>query len=103
MSFPSIAEREWLAVSPERVEHRLVLRIGSPQHKLRGEWTCSISLGVLDTRVYEIAGMDSWQAIALSMQHLAIRIKNFEDLGWRFYWDCEREQASPNDLYPGGF
>ena len=95
------AEREWLAISPERAEFQVALRIRCPQHKPRGEWTCEVSLGALDAKPIEIAGMDSWQAVEQAMLHVARRIHHFESLGWQFYWDAQRERAFPTDLYKG--
>ena len=98
-SVSTIAEREWLAVSPDGTEHRLVLSVGGPQHKPRGEWTCAVTLWPLDSGTHEVAGMDSWQAVELAMQHIAYRIQAFQRLGWQFFWDANREPASPADLY----
>jgi hypothetical protein len=95
----TFAERTWLGVSPDGERYQVVLRVGAPIHQPRGEWTCAISLGVLDPGSDEVAGMDSWQATQLSMLHIAKRIQIFERRGWQFFfWDAQDDRASHSDL-----
>ena len=96
-----IAEREWLAVSPDDKERRVVLRVSRAEHRPRGEWICSVSVDDIDSRTHEIAGMDSWQAVELAMHFVAKRIIAFQRQGWKFYWDEKREPALPTDLCRG--
>jgi len=98
-SIGTFAERTWLGVSPNGERHQVILRVSSPTHQARGEWTCTISLGELDPRSDEVAGMDSWQAVQLSMLHIAKRVEAFERLGWRFFFgDAQEDPASHSDL-----
>ena len=101
MSSLPIAERVWLAVSPDGRECQAVLRVGAPVPEPHGGWECSVSLGALDHRTDTVAGADSWQAVEQAMFHIAKRIQTFERLGWRFYWGPEREEASPSELSRG--
>jgi hypothetical protein len=91
-------ERIWLGISPSGERHQVVLRISAPILQLRGEWVSTVSLGVLDPRSDDVAGMDSWQAMQQSMQHVAKRVQAFERQGWHFFfWDAQHDSASHAD------
>jgi hypothetical protein len=90
-------ERSWYVVSPEGVGYDLILRVGAPV-KRGGDWACSVSLGVLETRSYTLYGVDSWQAVQLAILFIARRIADFSGNGWKFYWEKDGDEASPNDL-----
>lgn len=91
------AERRWYAKSPEGSEVPLVISVGVPE-KQEDDWSCSVSLGVLDSRSYTIRGIDSWQALQLAMSFVARRVGSFMENGWELYWEKGGDQARPNDL-----
>lgn len=95
---PFAAERTWFGVAPDGAEKEVVLRIGVPTVAPGGEWRSTVSLGILESRTYDIAGIDAWQAISLSMRFAASRIGHFAENGWKFYWERDGELALPADL-----
>ena len=94
-------ERTWIAVAPDGIEHDLILRVGLPKPRPEGDWVAAVSLGALDSHQFEIHGMDSWQAMELGMQHVAVLTRHYQSKGWRFLWERGGEEASPKDLGRG--
>jgi hypothetical protein len=95
-------ERVWLAVSPDGRELAVSIQVGAPVLQPTGEWTSIVSFVGLAKNGEGIHGMDSWQAVAVGMRHAAMRLKHFESLGWRFFWDdIDRDVASPSELWKG--
>jgi len=97
----AVIEREWLAVAPDGTEHKLLLRVNRPTQQSRGDWAAEISMGEIDPHPYSIAGMDSWQAMHEAMLFAAVRIRHFEEQGWRFFWERGDEQVSASDVFRG--
>ena len=95
------AERTWFAVAPDGTEHDVVLRIDVPTLQPGGEWRAPLSLGALEPRAHNIAGVDAWQAVALAMQFAATRLGHFAEDGWQFYWDRGGEPATLAELAGG--
>ena len=95
---PIAAERAWFAVAPDGTEHDVVLRVGLPTPAPGGEWRAAVTLGVLESRVHDIAGIDAWQAMTLAMRFAATRLGHFAEDGWRFYWERGGDPASPDEL-----
>ncbi len=99
MSFKSIAaERIWFAVAPDGSEHDVAVRVMLPLKADRGEWRAEVSIGGIESKLYSIAGIDSWQAICLGMSFAATRLSHFSENGWVFYWERGGEVATPEDL-----
>jgi hypothetical protein len=92
------AERTWFAVAPDGTEHEVVLRVGVPTLEPGGEWRAPVSLGALESRIHNIAGVDAWQAVTLAMRFAATRVSHFAEEGWLFYWDHGGDPASPSEL-----
>jgi hypothetical protein len=92
------AQRIWFAVAPDGTEHEVVISVGLPTHELSGDWYSVVSVGCLDPQTYTIFGVDSWQAICLSMRFAATRLSHFIEAGWRFYWTRDGELAMLEDL-----
>ena len=97
----AFVEREWLAVGPDGTEHKLVLRVGNVSRQTAGDWSADVSFGDIEPRLHTIHGIDSWQAVHEGMRFAAARIKHFETVGWRFYFERGDEQASASDLFRG--
>jgi len=91
------AERSWYAISPEGTGHTLVVRVGVPAKRV-DDWSCSVSLGVLDSYPYMIYGIDSWQAIQQAILFAARRVGHFIEDGWKLYWEENGDEADQNDL-----
>lgn len=98
LSQVAAAERTWFAVAPDGSEHDVVMRIGVPVEAPGGEWRAVVTLGVLESRSHEIAGIDAWQAVAEAMRFAATRVGHFVEDGWRLYWERGGEPVSPAEL-----
>lgn len=98
---PAYIERAWVAIAPDGIEHDLILRVGFPKPRPGGDWVTAVSLGVLDAHLFEIHGMDSWQAMDLGMHHVAVLTRHYQSKGWRFLWESGGEEASPAELARG--
>lgn len=99
MSDPIVAaERVWFGIAPDGTEVDVVIRVSVPMLQHGGEWRAPVSLGVLESNIHNIAGVDAWQAISLAMRFAATRVAHFADDGWRFYWERGGELASPVEL-----
>jgi hypothetical protein len=94
-------ERTWVGIAPDGEEHELIFRVGLPKPRSEGDWVSEVSLGVLNSRTFEIHGMDSWQAMELGMQHVAVLARHYQENGWRYLWEAGGENASPSDLARG--
>ncbi|RZI44254.1 hypothetical protein EGT07_02175 [Herbaspirillum sp. HC18] len=92
-----VAERSLYVISPEGEGKALVLRVGVPT-KREDDWACSVSLGVLDSQLYTIYGIDSWQAVQQALLFASRRVGHFVEDGWKLYWEKNGEAATPNDL-----
>jgi len=101
MKEDAFIEREWLAVAPDGTEQSLLLRVGNASRHSTGDWVADVSLGALEPRPHAIHGIDSWQAVHEAMRFAAVRIKHFEEQGWRFYFERGDEQACASDLFRG--
>lgn len=91
------AERCWYVVSPEGVGQVLVARVGIPVKRV-DDWSCSVSLGVLDSYPYTLYGIDSWQSLQQAILFAARRVAHFVEDGWKLYWEQDGDTADPNDL-----
>jgi hypothetical protein len=92
------AERIWFGIAPDGTEVDVVIRVSVPMLQREGEWRAPVSLGVLESKTHNIAGVDAWQAISLAMRFAATRVADFAEDGWRFYWERGGELASPIEL-----
>jgi hypothetical protein len=88
-----LLERVWLAVSPDGQELAATLRISPPRQQETGEWTSQVTLEQLSNPSTPIHGEDPWQAIELAMKYAAFRVRHFQSIGWRFYWDADDKAA----------
>ena len=93
------ALRAWFAIAPDGTEIDAILTVATPYVRPGGEWAAKISLGSLEPDgIVEICGVDSWQAIHLSMLFIKRRIEDYERLGWRFFWTRNGESATAAHL-----
>jgi len=101
-SFVVAAQREWIALAPDGTEHTLLLQVGVPAQHPAGDWSVSVSMGVLDPKVRTIYGIDSWQVIYEAMLFITRRVGHFAADGWQFFWERGSEPAAPSELGFGG-
>jgi hypothetical protein len=91
------AQRILYAVAPDGSGQDLVIGIEAP-YEDDGCWRAKLSLGALESQVFAIAGVDSWQAVYLAMRFAAMRLDHFAGNGWTFYWEKHGAQTLPDDL-----
>ena len=96
--FIAAAERRWFAIAPDGTEHSLVLAVGIPTEG-NENWSASVSLGILDSQIRTIYGVDSWQAMHLGMKFIGMQATDFAKHGWRFYWTRGGDEAHASDLF----
>ncbi|MFZ6845436.1 DUF6968 family protein [Undibacterium sp. RuTC16W] len=96
-----LLERRWYAVSPDGTGAELILGIAAPV-KDHLAWGCTVSLGILDSHLSRIYGIDSWHAVQMAMSFILRRATHFSEAGWLFYWDKDGGPASPADLIGSG-
>ncbi|MEQ1951878.1 hypothetical protein [Mesorhizobium sp. CN2-181] len=94
-----LIERSWYALAPDGTGHELVLRIMTPTLHPKGHWVAPTSLGVLEERIHDIAGIDGWQAVGLAMRFTARMIDHYEEKGWQFYWEQDGERLHSSDRF----
>ena len=93
-------ERTWYAVAPNGGgEGPVTFRIGLPQPQPGGGWGVEVTLGGLERDPGKIFGEDGWQAVALGMRFIAVRVADFTERGWQFSWTKGGETTSAEDLY----
>ena len=92
------AERLWFAVAPDGSEHEIVIRINVPSPDPKGSWLALVSISGLESRTFNIAGVDAWQAMSLAMHFVVVRVSHYAKLGWQFYWERGGSLASPTEL-----
>lgn len=96
--FIAAAERHWFVIAPDGMEHSLVLSVGIPVER-DNDWSVAVSLGVLDSHVRTIYGVDSWQAMHWGMKLIGMEATDFAKHGWRFYWTRGGDEARHSDLF----
>ena len=96
------AERVWYGISPSGVEGTVVLRIGIPEPQPHGDWTCTVSLGSLDSETHTIYGIDAWQTTQLAMDFVFSLVSHRVKEGWQLFWERGGESATPEDLRSSG-
>jgi hypothetical protein len=97
---PPIAQRTWHAVSPSGEHITFDLAISAPRPGNHNDWVCTVTFGLVDAYPYTINGMDTWQAVELSLGFAAARVSHFLENGWQFFWERGGEPANPSELVP---
>jgi hypothetical protein len=81
----SVATFEAMGVDPEGAEFPVIVRIGRPYlaHEDPGVWRCPLSVEPLHSRLPDVAGSDSFQAICLASRLAVELLRGFVDKGGR--------------------
>lgn len=65
------------------------------------DWCATLSFAPLQSHRLKFYGLDSWQAMQICMKQAAVIVANFNKLGWRFYFDADRQdEISASSLLP---
>jgi hypothetical protein len=96
-----IAKRELLAKSPTGITLHTAIEFGKPYETEEHGWCCDLTMEGIDKPHYA-AGIDSLQAIMLTMalaeSILISRLKN----GWQFFWPDTNEPMDIGGLFSLG-
>jgi hypothetical protein len=94
---PTIVSRELLAIDANEREFAVTIAIGAPYEVAEGEWACPASMEGLH-RLRDVRGIDSWQAMQLAYQLIAMMLTYFVEDGGRLVW--LGEPITPDQLFP---
>jgi hypothetical protein len=94
---PTIVSRKLLAIDANGREFEVTIAIGAPYEVAEAEWACPASMEGLH-RLRDVRGIDSWQAMQLAHQLIAMVLSSFVEDGGRLKW--LDELISPDQLFP---
>ena len=94
-----IAEREFLGVNPNGENINIAIGIGIPyKSKEYNSWACPVKIEGLYTKLSDIHGIDSWQAVRLSQKFVASLLEGFIEKGGKIYLFEEKEEISKEEI-----
>lgn len=93
-----VAKRDLLAQSPTDEKFSTAVEFGKPYETEKHGWCCDLKMEGIEKPTYA-AGMDSLQAMMLTMSLaesiLISRVKN----GWLFYWPDTNEIMEIHEMF----
>jgi hypothetical protein len=95
-----LASRSILAVKPNGERLTVVLSIGQPYEVTPEEWTISVSVSGLHSRLGDIHGIDAWQVIQLAYELIVQLIGHFVEEGGKLHWPETGEPMKLDELLP---
>ena len=93
-----IAERELLAKSPKGDLFRTIIRFGRPYERERYEWHCDLAMEGIDKVRYGI-GVDSLQAMVLTLVLAESILVSRLESGWQFFWPDTEEPMTIGEMF----
>jgi len=97
-----IAERELVADSPKKGHFHVVIRIGRPYQVSDVEWACPVVIEGLHSRLPDIHGIDSFQALMLALNLVRSLLEGFVEEGGKLSWPESGEEVSVDSLFHRG-
>ena len=94
---PSIASRKLLAIDANGRQFDITIAVGEPYQVGEDEWACPASMEGLH-KLRDVHGADSWQALQLAYQLVAMLLASFVKDGGRLEW--LGEAIAPDQLCP---
>ena len=94
------ATREFSCVSPEGVAFPLIVQLGRPtpaNDKPESDWRCPVAVP-FDSRVRDIYGVDSWQALCLALSLVHSLLADFIQRGGKLYHPGTTDEFTLNDF-----
>jgi hypothetical protein len=86
---PAIATRELVGERKDRERFAITIRICVPYQVNDVSWACPVALDGVDTRLADMHGIDSWQALLLAISLVRSRLEHFLETGGKLYWPEE--------------
>ncbi|HZP78767.1 MAG TPA: hypothetical protein VFB45_21700 [Pseudolabrys sp.] len=94
------ASRKLLAIDKNGREFELTIGVGAPYEISKDQWICAASTQGLHERVFDLHGVDSWQALQLASQFVAQTLAYFIEGGGRLFSFEERAPIALEDFIP---
>jgi hypothetical protein len=96
---PAPCEARFFAAPPDGPRVAYAIRIGAPRRARDGEFACEVAF-THKAKPFEIYGVDTLQAMALSFTYLDAEVGRLLGLGWTFYFDeTDPEPFDPRRAY----
>jgi hypothetical protein len=86
---PAIATRELVGERAGGERFNIIIRIGEPYQVNDVSWACPVAVDGVDTRLADMHGIDSWQALLLAISLVRSRLEHFLETGGKLYWPEE--------------
>lgn len=94
-----IAERDLIGINPDGSRFKIMLKIGKPYTVAGGDWACSAGAIGLYTRLREIRGGDSLQALMQAVNFLRRLIEYFIDDGGSLLSPDDEKPIKISDIF----
>jgi hypothetical protein len=93
-----IAERTLLFISPDGTEIVSSIQFGRPHSDAKHNFRCDFEIPNVEKRRFG-AGVDTLQALLLTMSLAESILESKRALGWRMLWPDTRDEILPKDLF----
>ena len=97
-----LAERELLGLKPDGSKSKIIIRIGMPYQSSEVDWACPIEAIGLHKKLADIHGIDSFQALMLSLHLLKQILSRYVEEGGKLYFSDSQTEISIEDLFASG-
>jgi hypothetical protein len=95
-----IAERQLLGINPSGEKLLITLRLGAPYQSSDVDWACPVEAEGLYTKLVDIHGIDSFQALMLAISLLKGLLGGFVEKGGKLLWpDGDKEEVNLEELF----
>jgi hypothetical protein len=94
-----IAERELVCRKPTGQESRVFLKLGKPYQSAAREWACPVAADGMVSRLADIRGIDSFQALTLGHWLLRNLVQSEMANGSTFHWPDSGEALSLEEVF----
>jgi hypothetical protein len=98
-----LAERKILGKRSNAEKFPITIRIGEPYEHNMGSWACPTALDGLHSKLADIHGVDSFQALMLGISLIKNLLVSFEEEGGELWTLDESERISVEDIFTSGF
>jgi hypothetical protein len=84
-----IAVRELVGERADGDRFNITIRVGTPYQVNEVSWACPVAVEGVNTRLADMHGIDSWQALLLAISLVRSRLHHFLETGGKLYWPEE--------------
>lgn len=97
-----IAERQLIGVKSNGERQRISLRIGLPYKSSDVDWACPVEAEGLYKKLSDIHGVDSFQALMLTIGFLKKLLDGFVEDGGSLFWVDQKTEVNLDELFASG-